>query len=408
MRMGCFSSQLHPVSCLCGSVAVLVWECGCACVGMLLRLCVSVAGAAEACWLPACLLETRTLLIRAYHYLLVCFAQEKHPHHRQRRQQQQPRRQQQQQQERQQQQQQEQWAKAEEMAAQLLAEEEAEKARAAAKACKAKGAKAAKQAKGARRAKGVQQTDGSGREDEAVQVGVNERDSEATESASAASAAAASEAGPRGGAVAVRCVSAAAMMKAVGAQPAVQAAAHNFHARDSAASASGPKGTSVAGAQDQGSSASALAASPLQLPPDTAYTAPAASPLALTPTPVSGAAPSASSMPPMPTPVCEAAPSTLSQAPMPSPFCGAAPAPYAAAPLPVGTATAPSPAAPPPTIHDDGLCVVCMERRRSTVLVPCSHVVMCQACCDAVREARDEVRLVGVFAACQGSYVESL
>lgn len=116
-----------------------------------------------------------------------------------------------------------------------------------------------------------------------------------------------------------------------------------------------------------------------------------------------------------PAPAAMSLPSTPSQAivptaptaPLPGHNAVSGGCPPSLAPLPLPTqspgavplASASSPAVVPPhpyliSMHDDGLCVVCMERRRSTVLVPCSHVVMCQVCCDAVRDARDEVRLL--------------
>ena len=41
---------------------------------------------------------------------------------------------------------------------------------------------------------------------------------------------------------------------------------------------------------------------------------------------------------------------------------------------------------------EEQLCVVCMEEQRSEVLVPCGHVVLCQECCAAVQDAKNEVR----------------
>ena len=41
---------------------------------------------------------------------------------------------------------------------------------------------------------------------------------------------------------------------------------------------------------------------------------------------------------------------------------------------------------------DERCCVVCMDRPRSIVLVPCGHVALCQECCEAVQEKQNEVR----------------
>ena len=228
----------------------------------------------------------------------------------------------------------------------------------------------------------MQQAAGSGRETEAAQVEGKGRDREATESASAASASAASEAGPSSSAVAMCDTTAAANADGAAGGRAGGAAtsAEAFKARGQPTP--GPKGRSAEVVEGS----SAPAAQHPTPPPPTSSASQAAPPAALTAAPVPGdrlsGAPCAaggrlptSAASALRTPLCETAPDAPPR-------------------LSFGS-TAASPASQP--MHDDGLCVVCMERRRSTVLVPCSHVVMCQACCDAVREARDEVRLVGVF-----------
>lgn len=40
---------------------------------------------------------------------------------------------------------------------------------------------------------------------------------------------------------------------------------------------------------------------------------------------------------------------------------------------------------------EDMSCVVCLERRRTVVLVPCGHMVLCQRCCDAVQGSKNQV-----------------
>ena len=41
---------------------------------------------------------------------------------------------------------------------------------------------------------------------------------------------------------------------------------------------------------------------------------------------------------------------------------------------------------------EERLCVVCMERPKSTVLLPCTHMKLCAQCCDAVCSSSNEVR----------------
>ncbi|KAG1660375.1 hypothetical protein FOA52_012668 [Chlamydomonas sp. UWO 241] len=45
--------------------------------------------------------------------------------------------------------------------------------------------------------------------------------------------------------------------------------------------------------------------------------------------------------------------------------------------------------------EDESLCVVCMDVARSMILLPCSHLVMCEQCCDAVRAANNECPMEG-------------
>lgn len=39
---------------------------------------------------------------------------------------------------------------------------------------------------------------------------------------------------------------------------------------------------------------------------------------------------------------------------------------------------------------DEHLCVICLENARDEVLVPCGHMVLCQACCVNVMETTNE------------------
>ena len=41
-------------------------------------------------------------------------------------------------------------------------------------------------------------------------------------------------------------------------------------------------------------------------------------------------------------------------------------------------------------LDDEECCVVCCDKRRDTVLVPCGHVVLCSGCCDDVVAATNE------------------
>lgn len=50
----------------------------------------------------------------------------------------------------------------------------------------------------------------------------------------------------------------------------------------------------------------------------------------------------------------------------------------ASAPPPVAPPLVPAPPAGPPAEHDE--CCVCLEQRRSVVLVPCGHFVLCATC----------------------------
>lgn len=41
-------------------------------------------------------------------------------------------------------------------------------------------------------------------------------------------------------------------------------------------------------------------------------------------------------------------------------------------------------------VADDHLCVVCLERPRDEVLVPCGHMVLCQDCCADIMASTNE------------------
>ena len=49
---------------------------------------------------------------------------------------------------------------------------------------------------------------------------------------------------------------------------------------------------------------------------------------------------------------------------------------------------------------DDTCCVVCMERDRDSVLVPCGHLALCMTCSEAVQAKRNEVSSCWVAHAC--------
>jgi len=39
---------------------------------------------------------------------------------------------------------------------------------------------------------------------------------------------------------------------------------------------------------------------------------------------------------------------------------------------------------------DEHLCVVCLERERDEVLVPCGHMVLCHGCCADIMASSNE------------------
>ena len=41
-------------------------------------------------------------------------------------------------------------------------------------------------------------------------------------------------------------------------------------------------------------------------------------------------------------------------------------------------------------IADEHLCVVCLERARDEVLVPCGHMVLCRDCCTDIMASSNE------------------
>ena len=241
----------------------------------------------------------------------------------------------------------------------------------------------------------MQQAAGRGRETGAVQVEAEKGDRGAMGRASAASAAAASEAGPSGSAVAARDTSAAANVGAaswLAGGRAGGAATSAAVLKVRGQPMPGPKSRASAAKMVKGSSTH-TAPSPAP-PPCASAASQVVSPTAHTaPVPgdrLSGSAGAAGGRL-----------HTSAALDLCTPFSGTA---HNAPPRLSFSRTTATPSSQP--MHDDGLCVVCMERRRSTVLVPCSHVVMCQVCCDAVRDARDEVRLLPWT--CRNSQISAL